>query len=375
MRVLCFGRFYDDIPGGMQRHVEHLFRALRGEVEYVHLVPSRNHRSSVDTLEGFPLIRRASLNLDGSLAISPGLVTEARRLHRRYQFDLVHLHFPDPMSHLAALALPRELPWVITWHADVVRQKRLLALYRPLLRRAVQWAGAIIVATPSHISSSPALSSLPAERQPHVIPYGFDFARQQARPETVATIRQRFPGRRIFALGRHVYYKGFDRLISAVATLPSDIQLIIGGTGPLTESWRELAGQLGIAQRVHFTGLLPEAELPAWYQACDVFCLPAVSEAEAFGIVQVEAMAAGRPVVSTRLQSGVSVVNRDGETGLLVPPDDIPALAAALQRLLDDAALRERLGRQAREHALREFSLETMGARTLAVYRDCLQRS
>jgi rhamnosyl/mannosyltransferase len=114
--------------------------------------------------------------------------------------------------------------------------------------------------------------------------------------------------------------------------------------------------------------MISESDLPSYYQAADVFCLPAVSPAEAFGIVQVEAMASGRPVVSTDLVSGVSFVNRHNESGLIVPPNNVEALAAALNLLLSDEALREKLGRQAQDRAFREFSLNAMGQRTFEIY-------
>lgn len=157
-----------------------------------------------------------------------------------------------------------------------------------------------------------------------------------------------------------------------MAMLPEDVRVIIGGSGPLTERWKDLAVSLGLGDRIHFAGLIEEAELPAWYQACDVFCLPAVSEAEAFGIVQVEAMASGKPVVSTRLNSGVKFVNRHGETGLLVQPGSVEELVAALRTLLADDELRIRLGKQARAWALQEFGLDVMGRRTKEVYEQCV---
>lgn len=89
MKILCFGRFYDDIPGGMQRHVEHLFAALRSQVDYVHLVPSRNYSAARFMLHGVPVVRMPSISLDGSLAISPHLILKAKQLHREYQFDLI----------------------------------------------------------------------------------------------------------------------------------------------------------------------------------------------------------------------------------------------------------------------------------------------
>lgn len=373
MKVLCFGRFYDDIPGGMQRHVEHLFQALQGQVDYVHLVPSRDWSEARFALHGAPVIRKPSLNLDGSLALSPGLIAEAWRLQRAHRFDLIHLHFPDPMSHLASLVLPASIPRVISWHADIIRQKHLLRLYRPLLHRAIDTAAALIVATPHHIGSSPDLIRVAGSPRLHVIPYGFDLQRFTRVDPAAAPLRAKFAGRRvIFALGRHVHYKGFDVLIRALRDIDPAAVAIIGGVGPLTEQWRALALELGVAERVHFVGMVEEAELPAYYQMADMFCLPAVNNAEAFGIVQVEAMASGCPVISTRLSSGVSFVNRHEESGLLVAPGDAVELAAAINRLLRDEPLRKRLGEQARARALAEFSLAAMGRRTLAVYQSTL---
>jgi rhamnosyl/mannosyltransferase len=370
LKILCFGRFYDEIPGGMQKHIEHLFANLRDHVEFVHLVPSRDATRAEFTLHGFPVIRTPSLNLDGSLAISPSLISTALKLHRQYHFDLIHLHFPDPMSHLASLALPARIPRIISWHADVIRQKTLLRFYRPLLRHAVRTASAITVATPAHIDSSPILSQFTNQTPIHIIPYGFDLTHFLTPHHKTTEIVRQFPGKRIFALGRHVYYKGFGVLIKALHQLEPSTQLLIGGTGPLSETWKMLAKTEGLADRIHFLGLINDEDLPAYYQACDVFCLPAISQAEAFGIVQVEAMACAKPVVSTRLNNGVDFVNQHSVTGLTVPPSDIAALAQALNQLLTDPSLREKLGQQARERAVNEFSLTAMGQKTLQLYEQ-----
>ncbi|MBN1592190.1 MAG: glycosyltransferase, partial [Candidatus Coatesbacteria bacterium] len=108
---------------------------------------------------------------------------------------------------------------------------------------------------------------------------------------------------------------------------------------------------------------------PAYYHCCDVFCLPAIYRSEAFGVVQLEAMACGKPVVSTALDSGVPFVNMDGKTGLIVPPKDVGELARALNRLLSDRELASKLGESARARVLSEFSAERMAQSILAVYR------
>jgi glycosyltransferase involved in cell wall biosynthesis len=372
LRVLCFGRFFDHIPGGMQTHVEHLFRALKDDIDFVHLVPSRDRHSSESLVQGFPLYRTASWNVDGSLALSPQLISTAYRLHRKHAFDLLHLHFPDPMSHIASMVLPSRIPRVISWHADIIRQKSLLKLYQPLQHRAVQQAKAVIVSTPAHISSSSELS-LPEHRDRlHVIPYGFDLQAYTAVHKLTIAVQQSHPGKIIFALGRHVHYKGFDVLIKAMDTLPEDTQLLIGGTGPLTGDWQQLAMLSQASKRIHFIGMIDDAALPAYYQACDIFCLPAVNQAEAFGIVQVEAMACGKPVVSTKLNNGVDFVNQDGVSGLTAIPGDVASLAQALNTLLIDDALRIRLGQQALQRALQEFSLASLREKTLKVYQEAM---
>lgn len=375
LRVLCFGRFFDDIPGGMQTHVDHLFRAMKGHVDYVHLVPSRNTSGFEGHLQGFPLIRTPSWNVDGSLCLSPGLIRKARQLHRDNPFDLVHLHFPDPMSHLASWAVPAHVPRVITWHADIIRQKLMLLGYRPFQNAALQSAKGIIAATPAHIKSSSELNAPHLSSKLHIVPFGFDLAHYALPLEQSAKIRAAYPGNIIFALGRHVHYKGFDVLIKAMAQLPANTQLIIGGEGPLSEEWKALAEQCTSKDRIRFVGKITDEDLPAYFQACDVFCLPAVNQAEAFGIVQVEAFACGKPVVSTRLNNGVDFVNQDGITGLTVTPSSVDELAQALKKLLLDPALRAKLGEQALLRAQQEFSLEALRSKTLAVYQQAADRA
>jgi glycosyltransferase involved in cell wall biosynthesis len=373
LRVLCFGRFFDDIPGGMQTHVDHLFRAMKGHVDYVHLVPSRDATGFEGMLHGFPLIRTPSWNVDGSLALSAKLISRARQLHREKPFDLVHLHFPDPMSHLASWAVPANVPRVITWHADIIRQKLMLLGYRPFQNAALRNAKGIIAATPAHIKSSCELTAQHLQSKLHVVPFGFDLA-QYAHPQPLAQqLRSLHPGSIIFALGRHVHYKGFDVLIKAMASLPADTQLMIGGEGPLSSEWKALAALSPAAARIHFIGKIADADLPAYFQACDIFCLPAVNQAEAFGIVQVEAFACAKPVVSTRLNNGVDFVNQDGITGYTVTPGSVDELAQALSRLLAKPELRSQLGAQALARALQEFSLESLRSKTLAVYQQAVR--
>jgi rhamnosyl/mannosyltransferase len=372
LRVLAFGRFLDDKPGGIQSHVEHLFRAMRGSVDYLHLVPSREWKDARLSLHGFPVIRKGGIDIDGTVALSPGLVTEAWRLSRSEKFDLVHLHFPDPMTHIASMAVPSSVPRVITWHADIVRQRFVLPFYRPLLKAAARNAGAIIAPTPRHRDGSPILSQLADQSRIKIVPYGFDLNAFTVPASGAADLRARFGSPMIFSIGRHVSYKGLDVLIRALPEIRAGARLVLGGEGPLTADLRLLAERMGVSDRVSFVGRVPPEQLTAYYQACDVFCLPSVTVAEAFGIVQVEAMASGKPVVSTRLNTGVDYANQDGVTGFTVTPGDPRELASRLNLLLEDPVLTAKMGAAAKDRALGVFTLEQMRDRTLEVYEAAL---
>lgn len=375
MKVLHFGRFHHAQFGGLERVVALLLKGLARGMEVTNLVANERLGTDVLEVDGYRVYKVPALGVVAGTALCPTMPLWARRLYREQRFDIAHLHFPDPMSHLAAAALPSQVKVVISWHSDIIRQKRLLELYRPFLDRIVARADAVIGATPFHFSSSTQLGACHDPKRLHVVPYGIDFApfEDPAAVAAGAELKRRL-GRRyvIFAIGRHVYYKGFEFLVRAMREVRDDAVLVIGGTGPLTGPLRELAATLGLGERVLFTGRIPEETLPAYYHAADIYCLPSVEPSEAFGLVQVEAMACRKPVVSCELGNGVSYVNRNGVTGLVVPPRDPPALAVALNRLLEDGALRKKMGDGGHARAKSEFTLERMCDGMLAVYRQVI---
>jgi rhamnosyl/mannosyltransferase len=278
---------------------------------------------------------------------------------------------PDPLAALAVwLARPRGKV-VLHWHSDVVRQRIARHLYRPLERWLLRHADAVIATSQAYADSSPALQ---AQRgKVSVIPIGAH-APEAVDPERVAALRQRYGDRRlVFALGRMTYYKGWDVLIEAARQLPEDVLVVVGGGGPELPRYRALAAGAGMADRVRFVGPLTAASVEAHFALATVFCMPSTVRAEAFGVAALEAMARGLAVVSSRIAgSGLGWLQQDGVTGLQVPPGDPLALAAALQRLLDDAALRQRFGAAGRARWAELFTAETMADQTVALYRRLL---
>jgi glycosyltransferase involved in cell wall biosynthesis len=378
MRVLQFGRFWGDNHGGVERHAHLLSKGLAAQgVDVVNLVASANLKGHDEWVDGYRLIQAPSFGMAFRTAISPALIWRALQLHYEKPFDIFHLHFQDPLTHLASMLLPRDVKRVITWHHDIVRQKQLLKLYLPFLQRITRQADALVAATPAHFETSTQIPNEILGERRHVIPYGLDYGPLMLNERTASLcskLRERANGRGlIFALGRHVAYKGFDILIDALRH--TNAFLMLGGSGPLTGELKNQATQLGVQDRVLFCGRIPEEDLAAYFNACDVFCLPSVTEMEAFGLVQLEAMSCGKPVVCTQLGNGVNVVNVHDQTGVAVPVGDALALGQALNELLGNVQLRERLGRQAHSRAQGAYSMDAMTSSHTRLYQDLLSTS
>ncbi|MGH7831925.1 MAG: glycosyltransferase, partial [Candidatus Binatia bacterium] len=281
---------------------------------------------------------------------------------------IVHLHFPNPLAEVSYLLSRHKAPLVISYHSDVLRPKRLYKFYLPILRRLLRRADRIIVASPSLLSGSARLKRF--QHKCAVIPYGIrlsDYELSPARKARAEGLKEKYGDRIVLFVGRLVYYKGVETLLEAMTNI--DGRLLLIGNGPLEAALRRKCADLNLEGKVSFLGEAPQEELISAYHACRVFVLPSTEKVEAFGMVQVEAMACGKPVVSTRLPTGVPWVNQDGVTGRVVPPRDPAALARAVNELLDNSSLADQMGRRGRERAENFFSKETMVSEYAKVYR------
>jgi rhamnosyl/mannosyltransferase len=279
--------------------------------------------------------------------------------------DIIHIHFPNPTAILAYLASGHRGRLVITYHSDIVRQKVLGRFFDPILRHALDRADAIIASSLNYIRSSYVLPAY--QKKSRVIPFGIPVEHFQ-RPNAleVVRIRKLFGPRIVLGVGRLVYYKGFENLIAAMKFVEG--RLIIVGHGPLHEELQQQARKCGITERVAF--LTDVKDVRPYYHAADVFALPSVARSEAFGIVQLEAMACGKPVVNTNLDTGVPSVSVDGVSGITVPPADPEKLGTAIKSLLNDPLRSAVYGRAGQLRVKEQFSLGTMARQTLALYRE-----
>lgn len=368
MRILHVAKFYPPAFGGMETVVASM---AEGVAALGHEVTVLVHAEDGDPTPRYPMpgvtVLRAPFRLAvGTMALSPAYA----RLYRQWRSwaDIVHVHAPNPVADLLIALWPPTAPVVVTWHSDIVRQRLLKHLVAPLAHALCRRAAAIHCSAAFIRRDSAFLP--PYRAKTCVIPFGRrvdTFVAAATDAAAIRATRAARGGRFALAVGRLVYYKGFDVLIRAAADLP-DVRLVIIGDGPLHAALQGLIDTLGLGQRVTLLGGVSEADLAAHYAAADCFVLPSTHRSETFALVQVEAMAAGLPVINTALPTGVPEVSLDGVTGLTVPPGDQAALTEALQRLWGDADLRQRFGAAGQARATTVYSERAAAERFSALY-------
>ena len=359
MKILHLSKFYPPDPGGLEQIVCSLAEgaARRGhEVRVVAATGSGWRRDPGKRVteaprRGVVVVRLPTRGVWWSQPVAPGYVAASR-----WPADVVYVHRPHPLADLA-LALGPRRPTIVLHHSDVQRQRMVRLAYGPLAALVARRAAAVVVATRASLDHARDLGAA-GRTKARVIPFGVDAARFAPQParHRPATFPARARGPVALFVGRLVGYKGLDVLLQAV--LGTTLNVVIAGDGPLRQDLARRAA--GLDGRVVVTGEVADGDLPLYYQAADYVVLPSTSAAEMFGVVLLEAMACGKPVISTALTTGVREVNVPDATGLVVPPGDAAALRVAMERLVSDAALRERLGAAGRERVERHYTLDRM---------------
>jgi glycosyltransferase involved in cell wall biosynthesis len=365
VKILHVYKDYYPVLGGIENIIKLLAesQAAAGH-EVTALVASLDHRSRTERLNGVTIHKVARLGTVASTPVTPGLPLA----FRNFRPDVTHLHSPYPPGEILYALLGGSRVSTVTYHSDIIRQKALLKFYSPLLRLTLGQVDLIMPTSPNYIDSSPFLR--PHRDKCRVVPLGVDCQRFAGPKLPLAKrLKERFGRPILLFVGRLRYYKGLETFIEAVAQVPNAAALI-AGDGPLRAALESKARALRLDDRVHFAGEVSDEALPAYFQAADCFVLPSNARAEAFGLVLLEAMAAGLPLISTELGTGTSFVNLHEQTGFVVPPDDPPALAMAINALLNDAALRRQFGQAAQTRVRTEFSSEVMVRRVMDVYEE-----
>jgi glycosyltransferase involved in cell wall biosynthesis len=368
LKILHTFKCYYPDKGGVETVMRDIILGLRNYFTFSVLACKKRgigHREKVDSI----FVRRCTtLFTLLSLPIAPFYLFWFWWYARRV--DIVDHHYPFPLVDLAvSIYFPKKTKLVIHWHADIIAQKRAAKLLAPALRKCVQRADKILVATPLHIEHSPTLAQV--RDKCVVIPFGVDVdywsTISNAQRQEIYRLQKRYP-RLILAVGRLVPYKGYATLIDAMREI--DGQLIIVGMGPLQKELQEMVREYNLAKKVIFKNQATQDELKVLLHAAKVFAFPSILPSEAFGIVQLEAMSCGKPIVNTALASGVPWVARDQQEALTVPPEDSVAFADALNHLLDDPGYAEMLGQAGLQRVREQFSKQQFLKATKDMYEE-----
>ncbi|MCR4340486.1 MAG: glycosyltransferase [Gemmatimonadaceae bacterium] len=375
----AFPRYIGDPAGSF---VLRLAKALEKVDVKVHVVaPSSNSADSTDEVDGITVERfRYAPRRYEKLAYTGNMATEFQRswsakvtmlgflgadfaksvmARRRVAPDLIHAHwwFPGGLvgTWLGGLS---HLPLVTTLHGTDVRLAKGVAVARPLFRHVITHSAK--VTTVSHWLAGE-LDLLVPNRSPVVAP--MPVATELFEPDGTR------PRDGILFVGRLNAQKGLDRLIRALAGMKTKATLDVVGDGPARESLGALAAELGVADRMRWHGQVRQGELPKFYQRACVLAVPSIDEG--LGLVAVEAALCETPVVGFR-SGGTPDVVRDGSTGILVEPNNVPALSAALDDLLNNAPRAASMGQSGRLYALANFAPESAAQKYLSIYQQAI---
>jgi len=384
LRIVHLGKYYPPAPGGIEEHTRTLARgqaalgaavrvlvvnhatATGRDVTFDRFTPTLDQHEDDGPVQVTRVGRWANI---AKLDIAPGLSASLRWL-AHWRPDVWHLHTPNVTMMLALLTCSAVRPLVITHHSDIVRQRLLKHVVRPLEAAIYSRAASILPTSATYAEGSELLQQFASKVTP--LPLGIDLEPFQHPNSTALAFANELRGKHgsplWLCVGRMIYYKGLSVALAALKSVPGTLLVI--GTGPLKQELKSLAVELGVADRVVFHGHASIDQLVGAYRASAALWFPSTARSEGFGLVQVEAMASGCPVINTAIAgSGVPWVCRHDQEGLTVPVNDPTALAAAANRLLSESGLREKLAVGGRERAAKEFDHGTMAERSLSIYR------
>ncbi len=367
MKVLQLGKFYPPDTGGIEQVMFDITEGLNERSIHTDVLCSNNiNEYTEDKIKDYTVYRTKSLGQLSRTSLSIQMITKLCKIINNY--DIVHVHHPDPMAALALFFAHPKCKVVVHWHSDIIKQRYLLKLYAPLQNWLLHRANKIIGTTPKYITESQTLQKF--KNKCIAIPIGIDKTRLKAKLELATTIKNKYGDKKIiFSIGRLIYYKGFEYLILSAKFLSDDYVILIAGDGPLKSKLTKLIQKEGLGGKVYLLDRIKNSELGSYYSACDIFCLPSVAKSEAFGIVQIEAMSFGKPIVATKIEgSGVDWVNDSGVSGLNVKTKDPKELAQAITDIINNIKRYERYSKAAKERFCTLFTRDKMISDIIKLY-------
>lgn len=369
MRVLhVFKTYWPDTFGGVERVINSIAvgcdkLGVQSDVISLSADPAAN----TVTFNG-QFARKAKLDFElASTGFSRELFFKFDKICQDY--DIIHYQFPWPFMDLLHLKSSVRKPSLVSYQSDIVKQKSLLRLYRPLMHRFLNSVDAIVATSPNYVESSDVLQRYKSRIR--IIPNGLDEADYPPpSPSVTEKWCARYPKPYFLFVGVLRYYKGLHTLIEAARSTNADI--VIAGDGPMRQALAAQA-EANNLKNVHFIGAVSDEDKCALLQGCSAFVFPSHLRSEAFGMSLVEAAMYGKPMISCEIGTGTSFVNLNQKTGLVVPPENAEALAGAMNHMITNPDHKDELGRNARYRYVDKFMSETMCAEYVELYNQIIR--
>jgi len=372
MKILQINKLYYPWIGGVEKIVQQISEGLNNKdnIEIKVLCCASPKKSRIldfekgteEAIGGVKIVRASIIGMVTGLPISFSFFKLFKKLSK--DADIINLHHPFTLGDLAIFLFRPKAKIILHYHSDIVRQKIAAFFLKPLIYNTLKKSSKIIISSPNLLKSSPILKKF--EEKCEIIPFGVDYKKfQKLNKENVDLIKREY-GDFILFIGRLTYYKGLSYLIRAMKDVKNNLLII--GDGKKKKDFELMTKNLGLNNRIHFLPSQPEKNLIDFYNASTALVLPSIFKSEAFGIVLIEAMACGKPIVSTELETGTSFVNQDKITGLVVPPKNIDALSRAINIILEDKKMAEIYGQNARNRVLEHFTIEKMLESVKSIY-------
>ena len=369
MRILHISKYYFPYLGGVENICKYL---VEGMPQHEMAVVCFNDKCKdvVDEVNGVKVYRVATWINVARQALSLSYFTMLHKAIKEFNPDVIQFHWANPFPAAVLLCLiPKHVKLVIHWHMDIIKQAKIYPLIKPIETALLKRADLIAVTSPQYRDASKPLQ--PFINKVRIVPNAMDEDNFILRPgdeEEIKKLREIYNNKKIvFFVGRHIQYKGLPYLIEAEKYIKEDCEIVIAGSGPLTE---ELKKQCQ-SNRVHFVGRLSDDELRWHHYAASVFAFPSITKNEAFGVALAEAMYCGTPAVTFTIEgSGVNWVSVNGETGIEVANGDDAAYAKAIDTLLSDEELTTRYAKAGKKRVKENFTIDNMTEIMDKVYRQ-----
>ncbi|MDB2542381.1 glycosyltransferase [Pseudomonadales bacterium] len=368
MKILqVYRTYYPEAEGGVLKVIRQLAIGLNNQGHTVRVFAPSRFGPETYVLDGVNVV---TSKLDFEVASCGFTFSGLAEFQEQLKWaDLVHYHFPWPFADVLHFLSDVKIPSIVTYHADIVKQRSLLLFYAPVMRRFFDRVDCIVATSSQYANSSDYLSA--QREKTRVISLGIDEdSYPQTKTSTLEQARQQFGEDYFLFVGVLRYYKGLDVLLDAA--ISGHFKLVIAGSGPELSRLNEKYDFEKIPQ-VQFAGHVSEETKMALYKSCKAVVLPSFSRAEAFGVTLLEGAMMSKPLISASPESGSSYVNIDGLTGLVAAPNDVQSLKQAMQSLQDNPEWGKQLGNNARKRYEEKFTGSKMVASYTQVYSELAQ--